>query len=361
MIHLGSTIVGVRRVTRPGRSPGSGRRGTRAASTCSGSTHHTLTGAPFGWNETNALQVQVLCRTTRPISWPTSIGDVAAWNVTRSRATSSPARRCTGSSAISGARVWSRLGLRSCASCSLAPGAREHVSLVHVEVLALLSLALVAASRRPSWLRFALVGGGELGMLVDLGLLRRDGHGDDGCFRIGAALVVRPETRPHRRRRHGRLVVRRDPAARRRRGRVGDERRCRPEARCAATCAFFGLRPVQLVVPSVQNIVFGDSLRSFWEGRGTGANLTETTNYLGLLTIALALGWIVFAAAPRATSRRSGARRRPGSWRRSSSDSRSRCRARVTLFGAAILDAVAPALGGSLRVPRACRAGTRCC
>src|SRR5205814_3134853 len=34
----------------------------------------------------------------------------------------------------------------------------EHASLLHLEVFALLLLALIAAARRPTWLRFGLVG-----------------------------------------------------------------------------------------------------------------------------------------------------------------------------------------------------------
>jgi hypothetical protein len=60
------------------------------------------------------------------------------------------------------------------------------------------------------------------------------------------------------------------------------------------------LRPIELVVPAADNLVLGRWLTSFWDGRQHGSNPVETTNYLGLLTIALALAWLVVAWRRRA-------------------------------------------------------------
>ena len=59
--------------------------------------------------------------------------------------------------------------------------------------------------------------------------------------------------------------------------------------------SIFGLRANELVVPSAQNLFIGDRLEAYHESRRHGSNATETENYVGLLTIALALGWLVVA------------------------------------------------------------------
>src|SRR5204862_5131180 len=60
----------------------------------------------------------------------------------------------------------------------------------------------------------------------------------------------------------------------------------------------YGLRPLELVVPSANHLFF--DLDSFWARHLHGSNITETSSYLGLLTFALALGWIVYAFRRRA-------------------------------------------------------------
>jgi hypothetical protein len=161
-------------------------------------------------------------------------------------------------------------------------------------VLALLVIALVAASRRPSWLRFALVGAANLACWLTSGYFGAMAMVTTIAFGIGAALVSR--------RRRGVLLVAGTTAcsfavilllgiaaiASGTNAAAGIKR-------VAGDLSFYGLRLVELVVPSVQNIVLGDSLQSFWSRHGHGANITETSNYLGLLTIALAVCWIVVA------------------------------------------------------------------
>ena len=48
-------------------------------------------------------------------------------------------------------------------------------------------------------------------------------------------------------------------------------------------------------MPSEGNRVLGGALESFWSDRRHGSNPTETSNYIGLLTIALALVWLSVA------------------------------------------------------------------
>jgi hypothetical protein len=71
--------------------------------------------------------------------------------------------------------------------------------------------------------------------------------------------------------------------------------------RAVGDLAFYGLHPVELVVPPARNILFGDSLTSFWSSHSHGSNQPEISNYLGLLTLALAITWLWVAFRRRAT------------------------------------------------------------
>src|SRR5205823_4363174 len=66
-----------------------------------------------------------------------------------------------------------------------------------------------------------------------------------------------------------------------------------------------GLRPIELVVPAARHLVFGGGLDSFWARHSHGSNTTEISNYLGLLTLALAVAWIMVAVRRRVALRES--------------------------------------------------------
>ncbi len=55
----------------------------------------------------------------------------------------------------------------------------------------------------------------------------------------------------------------------------------------------FGLRPLELVVPAPANPTLSRVRPGFWETRRHGSNIQETSNYLGWATIALAVCWLV--------------------------------------------------------------------
>src|SRR5207245_1551812 len=65
--------------------------------------------------------------------------------------------------------------------------------------------------------------------------------------------------------------------------------------RVASDLHVYGFRPLELIVPSADNFLSGHWLRAFWASRQHGSNPTETNNYLGLLTIGLAIAWLVLA------------------------------------------------------------------
>src|SRR5204862_2155838 len=59
----------------------------------------------------------------------------------------------------------------------------------------------------------------------------------------------------------------------------------------------YGLRPLELVVPTANHLFF--HLNDFWFRHLHGSNPTEISNYLGLVTIALAIVGIVVALRSR--------------------------------------------------------------
>ena len=61
----------------------------------------------------------------------------------------------------------------------------------------------------------------------------------------------------------------------------------------------YGLRPLELVAPTVYTPFLGGAGLALREGREHGSNAFETSVYLGLLTIALAIGWLVLITVRR--------------------------------------------------------------
>jgi hypothetical protein len=174
----------------------------------------------------------------------------------------------------------------------------EHASLTHLEVLALLVLALVAVARRLTWIRATLVGLATLACWLTSGYFGGMAVITVIAFSVAAALTASS-------RRRGMLLAG---------GSIGAALLASGLVaigsyasganagaginRDATALAAYGLRPLELVVPPVNHLLF--DLESFWRRHMHGSpNFTEITNYLGLLTIALAVAWLVIASRRR--------------------------------------------------------------
>ena len=227
-----------------------------------------------------------------------------------------------------------------------------HAPLIHLECLPLVALALLLLAGRRTRVADRLPGGLRPALLADDGVLRRDGEGRRG--RRGAHLGPLPGAPPTTRPAFGRrepamaiavvLGVRRRGAGRRRR------RRCRARRTPRENVARFGLRPLELVVPSPANPTFSASRPAFWESRRHGSNIQETSNYLGWMTIVLAL--MGRAVAAKATARR-GARPCHRPRRRRSRRFPHVVPRHISSSAAPVVtDAVACSVGGRARVPR---------
>jgi hypothetical protein len=268
-----------------------------------GSTHHTLTGAPIGWSEGNALNLQWLLPNYPAYLLTLAIGEIAAFNV----------MVITGY-VLSGAAMYALVRYLGCNPLVSAWAALvyvvfpwhleriQHVTLLHLEVLPLLLLALVAAARRPVWPRFLLVGAAVLACWLTSGYYgamalvaaftlgavagltsreRRDGlrvFAGTGLAALGASLLVRIVASFGE---LGATVERLE--------------------RNLYDLDAYGLRLSELVLPAARNVVLGSWSEPFRDGRLHDSNITETTNYVGLLTLGLAVAWLVLAARGRDT------------------------------------------------------------
>ncbi|PWU25605.1 MAG: hypothetical protein C5B48_00440, partial [Candidatus Rokuibacteriota bacterium] len=300
VVHLGSMVVG---------------RGDDAAGTIAsfwsmqheggyhlfGSVHHTLTGAPLGWDDGNGSHIQALIPYYPAYLITKVVGPVAAYNLV-----------LLSGYILSGAAMYM---LARYLGCSRPVGAwaglvyivfpwhlarTPHASLVHLEFLPLLFLGLVAASRKPTLVRLSLVG------LASFACWLTAGYFGAMAFVATVAFAV---TLP--------LLMSFRRAAVAFAGLVGASLAAAVFAaflsiisgfgrgaglnRAVGDLSIYGLRAVELVVPAAGNLVAGDRLDSFVAAHSHGSNPTETSNYLGLLTIVLALAWLVVAWRRRRT------------------------------------------------------------
>jgi O-antigen/teichoic acid export membrane protein len=260
-----------------------------------GTTHHELTGAPFGWDEGNGLNLQALLVYYPAYLVTKVVGSVAAYNLV-----------LLSGYVLSGASMYLLARYLGC-NPFVASWAgmvyvifpwhllrTPHGSLVHLELLPLLLLALVAVAQRPSLIRFGLVGLVTLGLWLTAGYFGTIGLVAVGAFALAVALLF-----PLR---QGAVLIG---------GTVGAALgaslfvaflsvvsgvgRGAGLHRIPDDLYGYGVRFSELLLPDAQNIVFGSLVDGFHEARLHGSNPTETANYLGLLTVALALGWLVVA------------------------------------------------------------------
>jgi hypothetical protein len=62
---------------------------------------------------------------------------------------------------------------------------------------------------------------------------------------------------------------------------------------------FYGARPWEYIIPSHRNSIFGDEVAPWLVAHLHGSNFSETSLYVGWITIALAAGWLLWALASR--------------------------------------------------------------
>jgi O-antigen/teichoic acid export membrane protein len=295
VVHLGSTVIGTLGSDSTGSVWWFWQLNHESGYHLLGTTHHTLTGAPIGWNEGNGLNLQWLLPYYPGYLATKVVGEVAAFNLV-----------VLSGYVLSGIVMYAVARYLGCARLVSAWAAlvyivfpwhlarAEHASLVHIEVLAVLILTLVVAARRPSWSRFALVGAATLACWLTSGYYGAEALVTTVAFGFGAALTLN--------RRRGLWLV-------------GGLTACALAAtvlisigsftsgvnrgaglhREATDLSSLGLYPQDALVPADGNLLVGGRLHAFRLSHLHGTNVTEGSDYLGWLTIALAVLWLVVA------------------------------------------------------------------
>jgi hypothetical protein len=264
-----------------------------------GTTERVLTGAPLGWTQGNALNLQWLL-SYYPAFFASRVWDeVVAYNLTiltglalSSVAMYALARRLGCSPLVAG---WAGL-VYLLFPWHIWRVNVGHASLVHLEVLPILVIALDAWVRRPSIRRSALVGlatcacwlaSGYWGAMAVVGAVafaltasavraRADGFrraaGGLGVLSLGVLLgtiAIGLLSLPGRA--DGGIAI----------------------PRTVEDLSIYGARLPEFLVPAAGNPILGGATESFRPGQH-GSHAAETTLFLGWLTVALAAVWLVF-------------------------------------------------------------------
>ncbi|MBA2567924.1 MAG: hypothetical protein H0V11_01110 [Actinobacteria bacterium] len=259
-----------------------------------GETHMTLTGTPFGWDFANAINAQWALVFAPGWLLTKLVGEIPAYDLL-----------VIGGLAASGfAMYWliRRLG----ASILVAAWAglvylifpwhlekaQGHVGFVWLEGFPLLLAAVVAWSDQPGWRRALLIGGASavlwttngyfgilgtvmLGVMLAAAVVLRRARLGAGVVALGAALIA--------------------PIALLLLSLGGPVDQGISVARSEGELSTYGARWWEYVLPSYRNPVFGDDVGPYLVDRLHGSNFSESTLYVGWLTIVLAIGWIVWA------------------------------------------------------------------
>ncbi|MFL5945265.1 MAG: hypothetical protein ACJ74C_07490 [Gaiellaceae bacterium] len=292
--HLGSTILGNAGADATATVAGLWEKQHEGGYHLLGTTHHTYSGAPFGWDETNAYNTQVFLAYYPTYLASRVVGEIAAYNLTT-----------LAGFVLSGLAMYLLVRVLGCGRLVAAWAAlvlivfpfhfahEEHASLLHVEVLALLLLSLIAAAWRPTWLRIALIGVANLACWLMSGYFGPMAAVTTIAFGLGVLIV---ERRRALRLVVGGALVAIAAAAVLGIAAVASETNAGAGLnRAVGDLSVFGIRPADLLVPPSGNIVLGDRLESFWETHSHGATRAEVITYLGWLTILLAVAWLVFS------------------------------------------------------------------
>lgn len=254
----------------------------------------TFTGAPYGWEQGNGVNIQSSLAYYPAYLLTQAFGPVVAYNlvvlaglVLSGAAMYWLVRRLTGSILIA---AWS--GLVFVIFPWHIAKAETHGSLAHLEGFPLLALAVLAWHRRPGALSLAYLAGAIAVLWTTSGYY--------GVIALVALAALLPITAWYQRSRLGarqalgRLVLAGGVAlavslAVYGIASLGKARGAISEERQVADLAWFGARIWEFFVPAADSTVFGDLTFPWLASRQHLSNFSETTLYVGWLTLALAL------------------------------------------------------------------------
>jgi hypothetical protein len=265
-----------------------------------GTTEMKLTGAPFGWEFPNALNIQWAVVFVPAVLATKVVGEVAAYNlvVLSGLALSGPAmyllvRRLGAHPMVS---AWA--GLVYTIFPWHLEKAQGHAGFVHLEGFPLLVLAVIAWYRKPVVSRALLVAAASLFLWMTAGYFGLLGA-------IALAVLLPAVAALHVRQLGWRRAITRLALA----GStalavagfltvvtaLGSTPEGVAPSRSVDELSTYGARYWEYVLPSYRNPLFGDDVGSYLFVRLHGSNFSETSLYLGWLTITLAAVWLAIA------------------------------------------------------------------
>jgi hypothetical protein len=267
-----------------------------------GSYHVDLVGAPFGWVQGSAGNLQIAVPAFPAYQLSKVVGDIAAYNLVVASglvlsfvAMYALVRRVGAARSVA---LWSAL-VYVVFPWHLEK-AQGHAAFVHLEGFPLLLLAVIAWRQRPDFKRvlgiaaaaavlwttagyFGVIASIALAVLLPVGALyqRRAGSARAQSLAIAGGAVVTVAA----------VMYGLTRAA-------AGETGLAP-ARNVSELATYGAHWWEYIVPSYRNIVFGDSVGPWLLGRLHGSNFSETSLYVGWTTIVLAVAWLVWSTVSR--------------------------------------------------------------
>jgi hypothetical protein len=266
-----------------------------------GSTHITLTGAPFGWDFANALNVQWGYVLGTSVLVTKIFGEIPAYNLNVLSGLALSAafmyllvRRIGGAPLVA---AWA--GLAYTIFPWHVEKAQGHVAFVHLEGFPLLVLAVLAWHSRPDGRRAVAVAGATLLLWTTVGYF--------GLASLVALAVLLSAAALVQRRSVGGLVALRRlllvgglslavPVAIFASSVLAPGAEGIPGARDAGSLHTYGARPWEFFLPSYRSSFFGDDVGPYLFGHLHGSNFSETSLYVGWVPLLLAAGFLVFAA-----------------------------------------------------------------
>jgi hypothetical protein len=265
-----------------------------------GSTHIRLTGAPFGWDFADTLNVQWGFVLGPAVLVTKLFGEVVAYNLAvlsglaLSGATMYLLVRWLGASPAVAA--WAGLAY------TLFPWhlekAQGHLTFVHLEGFPLLLLAALSWYRRPDWVHALWIALASLVLWTTAGYF--------GLVALVALAVLLPVLALAQRRRLGTGAAARNlalaggfalavPVAIFALSLFGPRGEALSAVRNAGDLRTYGTRPWEYFLPSYRSTVFGGDVRDFLGAHLHGSNFSETSLYVGWIPLMLAGGFVVAA------------------------------------------------------------------
>jgi hypothetical protein len=271
-----------------------------------GSTHIRLTGAPFGWDFADTLNVQWGFVLGPAVLVTKLFGEVVAYNLA-----------VLSGLALSGASMyllvrWLGAPPAVAAWAGLAytifpwhlEKAQGHLTFVHLEGFPLLLLATFAWYRRPDWVHALWIALASLVLWTTAGYF--------GLVALVALAVLLPVLALAQRRRVGTGTALRNlvvaggfalavPVGIFALSLWGPHGKALATARSVGDLNTYGARPWEYFLPSYRSTVFGGDVRNFLGAHLHGSNFSETSLYVGWIPLVFAVGFVVTAFVRRRT------------------------------------------------------------